>query len=169
MMPSGAMHGGLPMAHIILLDLDTFVREVLQNSRDQRVGDQPVKVWFRFDHLSGELKDTFLTGLGWKELRPHIENAASLGGITIAPQLERALEVIRDEPLLVLRIDDSGTVGLTGDEDEHGENFNALCQDFVGSKTPSASHPKDLSARHRPALGLDFPLVMLHTHSQSTP
>jgi hypothetical protein len=40
---------------------------------------------------------------------------------------------------------------------------------IVGSKNPNASHPKDLSARHRPALGLDFPLVMLHTHSQSTP
>lgn len=130
--PSGARHGGLATAHIIEPELDTFVREVLQNARDQRAGDEIVRVHFAFHRLNGEFKDRFLDCMGWDDLEPHLEAAASQGGVTIGPQLEQALhQVTEDRPLLVLRIDDSGTRGLTGGEDEPGGNFNALTRNTL--------------------------------------
>ena len=126
--PSGARHGGLATAHIIRSDLDNFVREVLQNARDQRMADHVVRVRFTFHQLSGEAKYQFLAGLGWEQLEPHIYGAAREGGITIGPQLSRALEILENDPLTILRIDDSGTRGLTGGEDDEKENFNALCR-----------------------------------------
>jgi hypothetical protein len=128
---SGARRAGLAMAHVIPGELDKFVREVLQNARDQRRDEETVKVRFTFLEFSGGLKEGFLQALGWDELKPHIENAADEGGVTIGPQLRRALDVVQSERLLVLRIEDSGTLGLVGGEDEHGEgtNFNPLCRD----------------------------------------
>ena len=46
-------------------------------------------------------------------------------------RLERALERFDAEPLTLLRIDDSGTQGLTGGENEEGKNFNALCRNVL--------------------------------------
>jgi hypothetical protein len=120
------------MAHVIRAELDNFVREVLQNARDQRRSEkETVNVRFTFQELTGGLKEGFLQAMGWEELEPHIEAAAEEGGITIGPQLRRALEVLEDDRLLLLGIEDSGTRGLVGGEDEHGEgaNFNLLCRD----------------------------------------
>jgi hypothetical protein len=128
---SGARRGGLAMAHVIPTDLDNFVREVLQNARDQRDEHETVKVRFTFMELTGGFKEGFLRALDWHELKPHIETAAVEGGITIGPQLRRALEVMADNSLLLLRIEDSGTRGLVGGEDDRSEgtNFNQLCRD----------------------------------------
>jgi hypothetical protein len=128
---SGARRGGLAMAHVIAADVDNFVREVLQNARDQRRGNHTVDVRFRFMELSGGLKDGFLDALAWDELEPHIRAGAEEGGITIGPQLQRALQVIEEDRLQLLLIEDSGTRGLIGGEDDHGEdaNFNLLCRD----------------------------------------
>src|SRR5215218_7647615 len=130
--PSGARQGGLATAHVIEPELDKFVREVLQNARDQRTNDEIVRVHFAFHRLDGEFKDRFLDCMGWEELEPHLEAAANQGGVTIGPQLERALhQATEDFPLLVLRIDDSGTRGLMGGEDEPGGNFNALTRNTL--------------------------------------
>lgn len=129
--PSGARQGGLATAHVIEPELDKFVREVLQNARDQHIDDELVRVHFALHRLDGEYRDRFLDSMGWDELEPHLEGAASEGGITIGPQLEQALRDTRDHPLLVLRVDDSGTRGLTGGEDEPGGNFNALTRNTL--------------------------------------
>ncbi len=129
--PSGARHGGLATAHVIEPELDRFVREVLQNARDQRVDDELVRVNFTLHRLYGEFKDRLLDGIGWDQLEPHLQAAAEEGGVTIGPQLETALRLAEDRPLLILRIDDSGTQGLTGDEDEPGGNFNALTRNTL--------------------------------------
>lgn len=69
--------------------------------------------------------------MGWDDLEPHLEGAASEDGVTIGPQLERALHAIEDLSLVILRVDDSGTHGLTGGEDEPGANFNALTRNTL--------------------------------------
>lgn len=129
--PSGARQGGLAAAHVIQPDIDNFVREILQNALDQREGSQAVRVSFSFHQLSGEQKDNFLAAMGWGQLQSHIEGAAVTGGVTIGPQLKQALEGIDNGPLLVMRIDDSGTRGLVGSEDSPNENFNQLCRNVL--------------------------------------
>ena len=131
---SGAREGGLATSLIIEPELDKFVREVLQNSRDQRIGEDAVDVTFTFHRLDGEWKERFLYNAGWDELGPHLEGAEREGGITIRSQLRRALEAAASGPLLVLRIDDSGTRGLTGSEDpdlDPAGNFNALTRNTL--------------------------------------
>ena len=136
---SGAREGGLATSLIIEPELDKFVREVLQNSRDQRIGEDAVDVTFTFHRLDGEWKERFLYNAGWDELGPHLEGAEREGGITIRAQLRRALEAADNGPLLILRIDDSGTSGLTGEEDPDRDpvgNFNALTRNtLVTSET----------------------------------
>lgn len=129
--PSGARQGGLATAHVIQPDIDNFVREILQNALDQRVGSQAVRVSFSLRQLSGEQKNNFLAVMGWGQLQSHIEGAAATGGVTIGPQLKQALESVDNGPLLVMRIDDSGTRGLIGSEDSPNENFNQLCRNVL--------------------------------------
>ena len=131
---SGAREGGLATSLIIEPELDKFVREVLQNARDQRTGEKAVDVTFTFHRLDGEWKERFFYNAGWDELGPHLEGAEREGGITIRSQLRRALEAAYSGPLLVLRIDDSGTRGLTGAEDpdlDPAGNFNALTRNTL--------------------------------------
>ena len=51
--PSGAIQGGIPIAHVLGPDMgiDTFVREVLQNSLDQATGNEIVRVNFGFHEM----------------------------------------------------------------------------------------------------------------------
>ena len=46
--PSGAIQGGVPSSHVFTPDLDTFVRETIQNSMDQKTTG-PVTVNFVFE------------------------------------------------------------------------------------------------------------------------
>ena len=60
-------------------DLDTFVREVGQNTLDVRVATT-VELRFRVIQLRGEELRDFLDALRWQStLRPHIEAAAASG------------------------------------------------------------------------------------------
>jgi hypothetical protein len=129
------------MAQVIPGDLDNLVREVLQNARDQRCENETVKVRFTLLELTGGLKEGFLRALGWEELEPHLEAAATAGGITIGPQLRQALEMMEQNRLVLLRIEDSGTRGLIGGEDDHGDgtNFNQLCRDELVTGESSAT------------------------------
>ena len=53
--PDGGEHGGDPGEHVFEQNLDTFVREVLQNSNDQQlVLTEPVRVRFDFFALDGD-------------------------------------------------------------------------------------------------------------------
>ena len=132
-LPSGARQGGLAAAQIIQPELHRFVREVLQNACDQRLDKGLVEVRFILHELSGRAKVEFLDALGWDQLKPHVRAAAREGGITIGPQLRDAVEALdnTNDALVLLRIDDSGTRGLLGDEDDHTQNFNLLCRDTL--------------------------------------
>jgi len=130
---SGAIQGGVAAALALKvdMDLDTLVREVLQNSYDQRV-DGPVHVRFTFHRLDGDARAGFLRAIGWDDLRAHVEGAVGTGRANpMGRRLSQGLELLRGTTLTLLRIDDSGTRGLVGGEDEDGKNFKALCRNVL--------------------------------------
>lgn len=130
---SGAISGGVSAQHVFEGRLDTFVREALQNSGDQQAGEDPVHVRFRFQELTGDSKNDFLSALGWNEvLRKHFEGVVAQGGM-FGRKIAGTLESLKKEPLRLLRIDDWNTVGLTGDEDATQGNFAALCRHLLVS------------------------------------
>ena len=128
---SGASTGGSPLLHTLGSDinLNTFIREVVQNSYDQIKPQSQGQIKFTFTRLHDSDKAEFLAGLGWEELEPHIRGENPSG--VMSTRLKQALEQIESGPITILRIDDSGTLGLTGDEDDQGSNFKSLCKDIL--------------------------------------
>ncbi|MDW3217089.1 MAG: hypothetical protein R8F63_00640 [Acidimicrobiales bacterium] len=111
--------------------MDTFVREVLQNSHDQRLpGASRSEVDFDLLQLSGERKAAFLEALHWETLRDHLSGIAG-GSSPTAARIARELRDVEQRPLRLLRIADRGTRGLVGGEDQDGENFQALCRNVL--------------------------------------
>src|SRR5208337_1944419 len=108
--------------------LEVLVREVLQNAKDAAVSvDKKVEVVFRIISLTGSDFSDFRESLNWDDLREHLaasaENKQKLGTL-LRDGLKRVDE---DDRLLLLLIEDNGTVGLTGPEKESG-HFTALCR-----------------------------------------
>jgi len=130
--PSGQFTGGIPSAYVFKPELDTFVREILQNSLDARQegSDVPVEVKFTFRRLQGEDKQRFLDTIDWSYLKTHLQ-AVVEGNNTMSALLANAIADLNDGALTLLRIDDSGTEGLTGDEDTPGTNFSSLCRNIL--------------------------------------
>jgi len=130
-LPSGSIQRGSPASHVFRGEIDTFIREVLQNSHDQKAGPEPVEVCFRFYTLEEEHRERYLRALGWLELEEHLEAFSGSTSNPTALSMKRALELIDDRPLRVLTVEDYGTKGLVGGEDEAGTNFNALCRNVL--------------------------------------
>lgn len=131
---SGAVQGGVPSSFALrseLFNLDVFVREVLQNSHDRRVNNHRVNVRFTFHQLDGAAKADFFNAINWSELELHIRGEQSSSTSLMPARLREGLDELAELPLTVLRIDDSGTEGLTGGEDEDEGNFNALCRNTL--------------------------------------
>jgi hypothetical protein len=126
--PSGAKKGGLANAQVFDPTVDSLIRESLQNARDQRAGGDPVRVRIALKELTGASLTPFLEAMSWQELQPHVEAAAESAGITISARLREGLKQIESGAFRVLLIEDRGTVGLTGGENEEQCNFNALCR-----------------------------------------
>ncbi len=132
---SGARRGGDPASHVFRPDLASFVREVIQNANDQRVGAPELHL--RFVELDGGQLDGFLAALRWPGLVAHLRGAAETRGGRAVGRFLAELEQRRR--LLVLVIEDRHTVGLTGAE-HHGEShFRALCKDTLFSHKPRDS------------------------------
>jgi hypothetical protein len=130
--PSGQFTGGIPSAYVFKPELDTFVREVLQNSLDARQPDSstPVEVKFTFRRLQGEDRQRFLDTVDWDYLKTHLQAVVD-GNNTMSVLLANAIANLDEGALTLLRIDDSGTEGLTGDEDTPGTNFSSLCRNIL--------------------------------------
>ena len=124
--PSGSRQGGISAQHVFRGDLEIFVREVLQNSGDQRSGDDPVQVRFSLIELSGERRKAFLNALSWHELEGPMRGPVSAGG-QFGARIQPALQELSSEPLRILRIDDFRTRGLEGEEDGTDSDFANLC------------------------------------------
>lgn len=132
--------GGSATWQLFPSDIGTFVREVLQNANDQKQEDRDsVHVTFRFDAISGAPLDTFLEGLSWSTLEPHLKGAAARDYVTISPRIRSTLEALsQGGELIVLAIEDVGTEGLTGDEDAEDGNFSLLTRhELVTSESRS--------------------------------
>lgn len=129
--------------HAFENDVATFVRETLQNANDARVRDSedPVRVSYRFDRLSGQELDSFLDNLDWAAedgdvgLYDHLRAA---GEVEDDRQLEEYLDHVENErELLLLTVEDRNTQGLDGSETEDGTNYTALIRD-MGRSNKSA-------------------------------
>jgi len=139
---SGARRGGDPASHAFRQNLTSFVREVVQNANDQRIGAP--EVHFRFLELTGDKLESFLAAVRWTGLEPHLKAAADTkGGRQVAQFLA---DFDHRRRLLVLLIEDRQTYGLTGDELEGDSHFRALCG------RPSASIRRSSSGRSPPCI-----------------
>src|SRR2546428_2283375 len=72
--PTAPRFGGDPAEFALRPNLDTFVREVLQNSNDQQLEEStPVEVRFKIDPVSGATLKKFFETFRWSELRGHLK------------------------------------------------------------------------------------------------
>jgi hypothetical protein len=123
--PSRSRKGGLANAQVFDATLDAFVREVLQNTRDQHLPGERVEVRVSLTELAGPRLESFLAAIAWPQLSEHVEATARPELVTIGPRLTEGLGEVAHGRLRVLRIQDSNTRGLTGGEDDDS-NFAAL-------------------------------------------
>ena len=105
--------------------LETLVREICQNSCDQRIGSERASVYFDLLLLNGEERDAFLRAADWGGLKPHMGAVTGLSGAALT--LRAGLEAMEADTLVCLRISDSGTEGLSGDDWDESGNFRRLC------------------------------------------
>ena len=105
--------------------LETLVREICQNSVDRRAGKSKAKVFFDILLISGAKREQFLKSIDWGTLAPHIASVSGAGGAALT--LKAGIEAIDSKTLVCLRISDTGTEGLTGDDWDEEGNFRRLC------------------------------------------
>lgn len=99
--------------------LASLARETAQNSVDARLGTGRVDLVYTFLRLTGERRAAFERAIGWdSDLLPHLAAMRAVGkGAVTAGQIDAGLEAVRGSPALVLlRVADYGTQGLTGAE-----------------------------------------------------
>lgn len=127
--PGEPRQGDIPTQHALEEDIETFVRETLQNANDAGIpGERPVEVYFRFVRLTGDELDAFKDALEWEELAGHLEGAA---GGDHSLRLDQYLDHLEEtDELLMLVIKDRNTTGLTGSETEDRSNYTALVRDM---------------------------------------
>ena len=105
--------------------LETLVREVCQNSCDRRLGAEKARVFFDLLLINGDERIRMLEALDWEGLRSHISSVKGMGGAALT--LKAGLEAMEAPTLVCLRISDSNTEGLTGDDWDEEGNFRKLC------------------------------------------
>jgi hypothetical protein len=115
--------------------LETLVREICQNSCDRRLGNEKARVFFDLLLISGDERYRMLDAFDWEGLKSHITAVKGMGGAALT--LRAGLEALAAPTLVCLRISDSNTEGLTGDDWDEGGNFRRLCvQNFsTGDET----------------------------------
>ena len=125
-------YGDDPTKHAVDHDTETFVREVLQNANDQRLGDVPVEVTFRIISLTGDERENFLRTIDWgKELKPRLSTiAAEVRGGRYDRFVRRMADP--DTELRLLVVEDRHATGLTGEWNEDS-NYAALVRDELYS------------------------------------
>ncbi|MEM6926905.1 MAG: hypothetical protein AAF602_08265 [Myxococcota bacterium] len=126
---SGARLGGDPSAFVFDASVETFTREVLQNSAD--AGSQDVAVTFRLVDHRGDDADRIRDALGWTDLLSHVDSVRKSAGPTEAARFA-AQDEADEDPLRILWIEDRNTHGLEGPE-SGGGSFAALCRDRLFS------------------------------------
>jgi transcriptional regulator with XRE-family HTH domain len=120
-------------------DIDALVRETIQNSLDAAIEPElGIDVMFSIIRLEGnDLKD-FLEAIKWNDsdqtigLKSHIQKAAK-SKQQLSNLLKDGIRHFEEkDELILLRIDDSGAIGLLGDE-FGSSHFAALCRNNLDS------------------------------------
>lgn len=135
--------------------VETFVREIGQNSTDAayRLGGVPSPVVMRYSLIElskgSDAYTKFLARLAFTQLRSHIERAAeeASGRSKLAAKLRDGLAAFEaDRRIVLLRVDDYGTVGLrgseltaTGDEEGLSSPYAALVRNNLDSSKDAAT------------------------------
>ncbi len=133
----GGRDYGNPIVDTFPPDLQTMVREAIQNVLDQAI-DTRARVVFRVIRLRGKELKSFLKSIAWEELRNHL-NPASTVHQRHGRLLKSALEEFDEtKELLLLVVEDSGTTGLIGEEYGEG-NFTALTRNNLDSSKNTAT------------------------------
>jgi len=124
--PGEPIRGGVN-AYAFKINLDTLVRESVQNINDQRVGDT-VSAEFLLQTCTGSDLKKLLSIIGWDDgLSKHL-SAISTARNHISPRARRALKSVEKGSVRVLTIRDYGAHGLGGPEDGDEGNFVQLCR-----------------------------------------
>ena len=126
-------------------ELETFVREVLQNANDQgpENEEEPVRVRFRLEELQRDELEAFLETLDWDPdgddgLADHLSWATMNEQLRV-PGLKRFLDNFEGDRLLLLIVEDWNTTGLIGEETDGTEPYGALVKDWGATNKPSSS------------------------------
>ena len=122
-------------SHGELSQLQILVREVLQNSADNRANGARVRVDFRLLYLTGKEKGAFLDAMHFNEIAPHLtavrEEQIKSKGKSFLPDPNDVLS--GDYILKVLAIDDYRSIGLIGPEYEKESHlFEGIPHTFMG-------------------------------------
>ena len=143
--PRGAGQGGDLTQFAIRGDLETFVREVLQNSNDaaHEESDEPVEVVFKLQDLVDDDLKSFQEAFRWDEWKSQVDAAADRDN-QIARRIKRYADEVEDSgSLRTLVVEDrhtEGLVGADGDGPEIGTtNFSALVRDSLESNKSTES------------------------------
>jgi len=136
-------------SHGNLTQLQIFVREILQNSLDNRAGDPAVKVDFRINYLKDQEKDDFLRVLKFESIAPHIEAVRENEFSENRPATLKDTQEISGEDYLLrlLYIEDYETRGLVGAEHSREKErfekphcFLGLCRNIGDSQKGEETH-----------------------------
>lgn len=127
----GGRQIGNPVAIASPPTLADLVRVCSQNALDAAIpGKTTVDVKFSVIEITGDHIQQFLTAIRWGDLEPHLTAAAHTN-----PTIRQALEALHTQDRLVLlRVDDYGTTGLTGPETGSGK-FAAVARNTFDSTT----------------------------------
>ncbi|MDH5630396.1 MAG: hypothetical protein OEY96_09620 [Gammaproteobacteria bacterium] len=132
--PSGSRSGGSAAEYGFKGQIDTLVRETVQNSLDAgKLGENRVDIKYRFIELTDEKMQNFLDSIRWDSLRDNLESVTRNGEL-----IQNAIhEMYKSNRLLLLCIEDRGTTGLTGSEQRDNDidtnRFSALVRDELYS------------------------------------
>lgn len=126
-----AIKGGVD-SFAFKLNLDTFVREVVQNINDARVDQStPAEAEFILEDFNGKNLTDLLNLIGWNSgLEDHLKGVAD-GKSHQKESARKALDAVNAKSVRVLTIVDSGTRGLTGEETGDSGNFAMLCRNVL--------------------------------------
>jgi transcriptional regulator with XRE-family HTH domain len=114
-----------------------MVRDVIQNCRDaMAAGAASVDVVFKIIRLRGRHLEDFKKAIAWDSLLPHLKASAEIDQ-RLGRRIKHTLAKLEEEKeLILLVVEDRGTIGLIGEEDGEG-NFAALVRNNLDSNKQS--------------------------------
>ncbi|HEU0037532.1 MAG TPA: hypothetical protein VFQ53_43270 [Kofleriaceae bacterium] len=130
----GQHSGGNANQFTVPPDLDSLVRETIQNALDAKLTNgKTVFVRFRLLELTGTERTRFLETLDFAALKPHLEAVTKDPGPVGRSILSGLQRFQSDTKLLCLYVEDAGTKGLEGAEEGHS-SFAALVRNDLDSR-----------------------------------